>query len=133
MLMMIVGSDLAMTERLAAHDRPLFGRVKEERVRPLIPTEVGEALSGRGGAVGAFDAYLVTGGCPRPVEGSAKHDGGDGLPGTRDAATGRPLAPVPLIGPSLARPTRIFRVVEWHPDPVGIVGWVPRLQRKAAR
>ncbi|MHB8451895.1 MAG: hypothetical protein ACYDAQ_15830 [Mycobacteriales bacterium] len=133
MLMMIVGSDLAMTERLAAHDRPLFGRVKEERVRPLIPTEVGEALSGRGGAVGAFDAYLVTGGCPRPVEGSAKHDGGAGLPGTRDAATGRPLAPVPLIGPSLAGPDQDLPGRPWHQGPVGKVGWVPRSRRKAAR
>lgn len=65
-LLILVGSDVAMMERLASHGRPLFGRLQPLVVPPLDPAEVGEALPGRS-AFEVFDAYLVTGGYPRLV------------------------------------------------------------------
>ncbi|GAA1720014.1 ATP-binding protein [Isoptericola hypogeus] len=65
-LLVLVGSDVAMMERLAEHGRPLFGRLRPLVVSPLDPAEVADALPGRS-AFEVFDAYLVTGGYPRLV------------------------------------------------------------------
>lgn len=65
-LLILVGSDIAMMERLAQHDRPLFGRLREFVVPPLNPAEVSSALPGAD-AFDVFDAHLVTGGYPRLV------------------------------------------------------------------
>ena len=67
-LLILIGSDVAMMSRLIEHDRPLFGRVTPMVVPTLNPAEVAEALPGRS-ALEIFDAYLVTGGYPRLVEG----------------------------------------------------------------
>src|SRR5665647_1496283 len=66
-LLILIGSDVAMMSRLIEHDRPLFGRVSPMVVPALNPAEVAEALPGRS-ALEIFDAYLVTGGYPRLVE-----------------------------------------------------------------
>jgi AAA+ ATPase superfamily predicted ATPase len=66
-LLILIGSDVAMMSRLVEHDRPLFGRVTPMVVPALNPAEVAEALPGRS-AMEIFDAYLVTGGYPRLVE-----------------------------------------------------------------
>ncbi|MFB8228167.1 ATP-binding protein [Cellulosimicrobium sp. NPDC055967] len=63
-LLVLIGSDVAMMEQLSAHGRPLFGRLRPCAVAPLDPAEVASALPGRS-AFDAFDAYLVTGGYPR--------------------------------------------------------------------
>ncbi len=65
-LLVLIGSDVAMMEQLSAHGRPLFGRLRPCAVAPLDPAEVASALPGRS-AFDAFDAYLVTGGYPRLV------------------------------------------------------------------
>lgn len=65
-LMILIGSDLAMMERLTGYDRPLFGRVREHVVPPLNPAEVAAVADGRT-PFEVFDAYLVTGGFPRLV------------------------------------------------------------------
>ncbi|MCL2482924.1 MAG: hypothetical protein FWF43_05835 [Propionibacteriaceae bacterium] len=65
-LLILIGSDLAMMERLAQHDRPLFGRVRELVVPALNPAEVSAALPGAS-PMEVFDAYIVTGGYPRLV------------------------------------------------------------------
>lgn len=65
-LLILVGSDVAMMERLASHGRPLFGRLQPLVVPPLNPADVAEALPERS-AFEVFDAYLVTGGYPRLV------------------------------------------------------------------
>ena len=65
-LMILIGSDLAMMERLAQHDRPLFGRVRQFVVPMLTPGEVASAIP-RGTASETFDDWLVTGGYPRLV------------------------------------------------------------------
>lgn len=65
-LLILIGSDIAMMERLVQHDRPLFGRVQELTVPTLNPAEVLSALPGAT-PFEAFDAYLVTGGYPRMV------------------------------------------------------------------
>lgn len=63
-LLILVGSDLAMMSALCAYERPLYGRItKEMVVQPLNPSEVGD-LRGLNAAE-AFDAKLVTGGFPR--------------------------------------------------------------------
>ncbi len=76
-LLILIGSDLAMMERIVEHDRPLYGRGQELIVRPFNPAEVGSALGGVS-AMKVFDSYLVTGGYPKLVDelaraGSVEH------------------------------------------------------------
>ncbi|MEV0894459.1 ATP-binding protein [Promicromonospora sp. NPDC050262] len=61
-LLIGIGSDLAMMEALNDYDRPFHQRATEMVVPPLSPTEVGRMLSLSPGD--AFDAYLVSGGLP---------------------------------------------------------------------
>ena len=61
-LLLLLGSDLHMMERLTAYDRPFFGRADNLLLGPLNPAEVGGALSLR--AADAIDAYLLSGGLP---------------------------------------------------------------------
>jgi len=65
-LLILVGSDVAVMERLTAHDRPLYGRGWELEVRPFNPAECAAALPRRSPAA-VFDAYLITGGYPKLV------------------------------------------------------------------
>jgi AAA+ ATPase superfamily predicted ATPase len=62
MLLLLLGSDLHMMERLTAYDRPFFGRADNLLLGPLNPAEVGHALSLSG--ADAIDAYLLSGGLP---------------------------------------------------------------------
>ena len=71
-LWVVVGSDMAMMERLTEHDRPLYGRAREMVVTPLSPAEVAAAVGDRD-AVDAIDVYLATGGYPRLVSAAAGH------------------------------------------------------------
>ena len=61
-LLLLIGSDLHMMERLTAFDRPFFGRADNLLLGPLNPAEVGGALSLN--AAEAIDAYLLSGGLP---------------------------------------------------------------------
>lgn len=61
-LLLGIGSDLAMMEALNAYGRPFHQRATEMVVPPLSPVEVGAML--KLGAADAFDAFLVTGGLP---------------------------------------------------------------------
>jgi uncharacterized protein len=61
-LLLLLGSDLHMMERLTAYDRPFFGRADNLLLGPLNPAEVGDALSLE--AADAIDAYLLSGGLP---------------------------------------------------------------------
>ena len=61
-LLLGIGSDLAMMETLNAYGRPFYQRATEMVVPPLSPAEVGAML--KLGAADAFDAFLVTGGLP---------------------------------------------------------------------
>jgi uncharacterized protein len=63
-LVVLVGSDLAMMERLTEHDRPLFGRAHEMVVSALDPAETAQALDDRD-PVDVLDVHLTTGGYPR--------------------------------------------------------------------
>lgn len=65
-LLILIGSDITMMERLAQHDRPLFGRLRELVVPALNPAEVASALPGAT-PFEVIDAYIVTGGYPRLV------------------------------------------------------------------
>ncbi len=62
-LLILVGSDLAMMEALNTHGRAFFQRGAEVVIPPLTPVEVG-SIVGAAGAAEAFDAALVTGGMP---------------------------------------------------------------------
>lgn len=62
-LLILVGSDLAMMESLNTHGRAFFQRGTEMVVPPLSPAAVAEVV-GVDDAASAFDAYLVTGGLP---------------------------------------------------------------------
>lgn len=66
-LLVLVGSDVAMMERLTHHDRPLFGRSRTMVVNPFDPGECASALGGKRDPMEVFDTYLITGGYPRLV------------------------------------------------------------------
>ncbi|WP_431942300.1 ATP-binding protein [Micromonospora marina] len=61
-LLICVGSDLAMMEALNDYGRPFHQRATEMAVPPLSPGDVGEMLQLP--PADAIDAYLVTGGLP---------------------------------------------------------------------
>ena len=68
LLLVQIGSDQAMTQRLFEHDRPLFGRVDTNLiVDPFNPAETAQALRGTRDAIEVFDTQLVTGGFPELV------------------------------------------------------------------
>ena len=62
-LLLLLGSDLHMMERLTAYDRPFYGRADNLLLGPLNPAEVGAALGLE--AADAIDAHLMSGGLPR--------------------------------------------------------------------
>ena len=65
-LLIVIGSDLAMMEALTEYGRPLYGRpTREIDLRPLSPYDVA-SLTGVS-PVDAFDAFVVTGGFPNLV------------------------------------------------------------------
>ena len=65
-VLVLIGSDLAMMERLTTYGFPLYQRpTRQIIVDPLSPLEVSR-ITGRTGA-DALDAYLVTGGFPHIV------------------------------------------------------------------
>lgn len=65
-VLVLVGSDVAMMERLTTYGFPLYQRpTRQFVVDPLSPLEVSR-ITGRTGA-DALDAYLVTGGFPQIV------------------------------------------------------------------
>ncbi|WP_462100497.1 ATP-binding protein [Streptacidiphilus sp. PAMC 29251] len=61
-LLLLLGSDLHMMERLTAYDRPFYGRADNLTLGPLNPAETGRALGLA--AADAVDAHLVSGGLP---------------------------------------------------------------------
>ncbi|MFC0712598.1 ATP-binding protein [Cellulomonas biazotea] len=65
-LLLLLGSDLAMMEHLLAADQPFHGRATEMVLDPLTPTDVA-TMTGLSAAA-AFDAHLVTGGLPLVVQ-----------------------------------------------------------------
>jgi AAA+ ATPase superfamily predicted ATPase len=65
-LLLLVGSDLSVMERLTTYDRPFFGRAAKMTVRPLHLGDVA-VMTGLP-AEGAVDALLLTGGFPEIVQ-----------------------------------------------------------------
>ncbi|MGH3586752.1 MAG: AAA family ATPase [Pseudonocardia sp.] len=61
-LLLLLGSDIHMMERLTAYDRPFFGRADNMVLGPLNSAEVRGALGLD--AADAIDAQLITGGLP---------------------------------------------------------------------
>jgi AAA+ ATPase superfamily predicted ATPase len=61
-LLLCIGSDLAMMEALNDYGRPFHQRATEMVIPPLSPADVAQMLSLP--AADAFDAYLVSGGLP---------------------------------------------------------------------
>ncbi|SFC20411.1 AAA family ATPase [Streptomyces aidingensis] len=61
-LLLLLGSDLHMMERLTAYERPFHGRADNLVLGPLNPAETGAALDLP--AADVLDAHLVTGGLP---------------------------------------------------------------------
>ena len=61
-LLLLLGSDLHMMERLTAYDRPFYGRADNLLLGPLNPAEVGDSLGLA--PADAIDASLLSGGLP---------------------------------------------------------------------
>jgi uncharacterized protein len=70
-LLVLIGSDVSIMDRLSDHNRPLFGRTAEVRINPLNPNDVSQSMASSirpdQKAFKTFDGYLVTGGYPRLV------------------------------------------------------------------
>jgi uncharacterized protein len=67
-LLLLIGSDEAMMNRLFEHDRPLFGRLDDQLVvQPFNPAETALALGRNPDPREVFDAQLVTGGFPELI------------------------------------------------------------------
>jgi uncharacterized protein len=67
-LMLLIGSDEAMMDRLFEHDRPLSGRLDDQlMVRPFNPAETALALGNDVAPEDVFDTLLVTGGFPELI------------------------------------------------------------------
>ncbi|MDA8025216.1 MAG: ATP-binding protein [Actinomycetota bacterium] len=62
-LLILVGSDLAMMEALNSHDRAFYQRGTEMIIPPLSPLETAQIV-GSPDETSAFDSYLITGGLP---------------------------------------------------------------------
>jgi uncharacterized protein len=67
-LMILVGSDVAMMETLSTYGRPLFGRTHELTIRPFNPADTAAMLPKARSAADVLDFQLVTGGFPRLVD-----------------------------------------------------------------
>lgn len=78
-LLVLVGSDLAMMERLTQHDRPLFGRAHEMVVEALSPAETAQAFEDDREPLDLIDVFLATGGYPRLVSEAARFDTATGF------------------------------------------------------
>ncbi len=65
-LLLLLGSDLAMMEHLTKPDQPFHGRGAEMILEALTPGDIG-SMTGLTG-MDAFDAYLITGGQPQIAE-----------------------------------------------------------------
>lgn len=61
-LLILIGSDLAMMEAINEHGRPFHQRGIPMVLNPLTPADVGDLIGGT--AAEAIDSYLVTGGMP---------------------------------------------------------------------
>jgi hypothetical protein len=61
-LLLLLGSDLHMMERITAYDRPFYGRADNLLLGPLTPADTASALDLS--AAEALDAHLITGGLP---------------------------------------------------------------------
>ncbi|RMI32937.1 ATP-binding protein [Nocardia stercoris] len=61
-LLLLLGSDLHMMERLTSYDRPFFGRADNLVLGPLNPADIASATGLA--AAEALDAHLITGGLP---------------------------------------------------------------------
>jgi hypothetical protein len=72
-LLVLVGSDMSMMERLTEHDRPLYGRSNEMVVSALSPAEVAEAFHDGRPAIDLLDVFLATGGYPRLALAAREH------------------------------------------------------------
>lgn len=64
-VLILIGSDLAMMDALTEYGRPLYDRTKILRVDPLTPSDVAD-LTGLGSA-DAIEAWALTGGFPNIV------------------------------------------------------------------
>ncbi|SDL74885.1 hypothetical protein SAMN05216298_5040 [Glycomyces sambucus] len=65
-LLVLIGSDLSVMERVDTYGRPFYQRGTEMVVPPFNPAEIAERTGL--GAAEAFDAFLVTGGLPLVLE-----------------------------------------------------------------
>lgn len=61
-LLLLLGSDLHIMERLTSYDRPFFGRADNLVLGPLNPAEAGDAVGLD--AADAIDVHLMSGGLP---------------------------------------------------------------------
>lgn len=60
-LMVLMGSDLAMMERLSEHGRPLFGRAQEMVLEALSPAETAQAFDRDRDPLDVVDVFLLQG------------------------------------------------------------------------
>jgi uncharacterized protein len=92
-LLVLIGSDLAMMEALNTYGRPFYQRGTEMVVPPLNPADVAELLELD--PADAFDAFMLTGGLPLILD---EWPQGAGLWDYLGAATSRPTSALLVSG-----------------------------------
>lgn len=124
-LLILIGSDVAMMERLNTYGRPFYQRGTELVVPPLSPADVAAMLDLP--AADAFDAFLVTGGLPLILE---EWPRGAGLWDYLDHALRSPTSALLVSGervlsaefPAAAQPQKVLQAIGCGERTFGSIG-----------
>ena len=76
-MLVVIGSDFAMMERLSEYGRPLYEPTRQIVVEPLTPRDIAEVA--RLQPEDAFDAYAVIGGLPAFADDWRRTEGSGGF------------------------------------------------------
>ena len=135
-LVLLIGSDEAMMDRLFEHDRPLFGRLDEQLVvRPFNPAETALALGGDIVAQDVFDAQLLTGGFPELIAHARRFPSATAMV---ENSLSRPhtlladIAQLNLAGELSESASARLVLDAIEADEVGVVNFLPRSRGRSA-
>nr|BFF27013.1 hypothetical protein GCM10025732_49780 [Glycomyces mayteni] len=124
-LLVLIGSDLAVMEQVNTYGRPFYQRGTELVVPPFNPAEIAERTGL--GAAEAFDAFLVTGGLPLVLE---RWEPGTSLWEFLEASLRHPTSPLLVSAerslsaefPSEAHARQVLRAIGSGERSFGLIG-----------
>lgn len=124
-LLILIGSDLAVMEQVNTYGRPFYQRGTEMVVPPFNPAEIAERTGF--GAAAAFDAFVVTGGLPLILE---RWEPGTALWEFLEASLRHPTSPLLVSAerslaaefPSEAHARQVLRAIGSGERSFGLIG-----------